>query len=123
MNISKIYSETCQTSKKKLFAKIINGHCGKGVQIRRFFWSVFFCICTEYGGIRTRKNSVFGHFLCSGLLQMFELVSYSSTGICCTPVGDNFKVIDVLLLLSVINEVTSKHITQSLQSEYVDPGI
>ena len=27
-----------------------------------FFWSVFFCIPTEYSKIRTRKNSVFGHF-------------------------------------------------------------
>ena len=30
-------------------------HCMKSVQIRSFFWSVFSCI-------RTRKNSVFGHF-------------------------------------------------------------
>ena len=30
-------------------------HCMKTVQIWSFFWSVFFCI-------RTRKNSVFGHF-------------------------------------------------------------
>ena len=32
------------------------------VQIRSFFWSVFSRIRTEYGKIRTRKNSVFGHF-------------------------------------------------------------
>ena len=38
-------------------------HCVKSVQIRSFFWSVFSCIRTEYGKIRTRKNSVFGHFL------------------------------------------------------------
>ena len=30
-------------------------HCVKSVQIRRFFWSVFSCI-------RTRRNSVFGHY-------------------------------------------------------------
>ena len=30
-------------------------HCVKSVQIRSFFWSVFSCI-------RTRKNSIFGHF-------------------------------------------------------------
>ena len=30
-------------------------HCVKSVQIRSFFWSVFSCI-------RTRKDSVFGHF-------------------------------------------------------------
>ena len=44
-------------------------HCVKCVQIRSFFWSVFPRIRTEYGKIRTRKNSVFGHFSsiqCSG---------------------------------------------------------
>ena len=47
----------------------------KSVQIRSYFWSVFSCIRTEYGDlrlnlriqyeyrkIRTRNNSVFGHF-------------------------------------------------------------
>ena len=44
----------------------------KSVQIRRFFWSVFsrirteygeiLCIQSEYGKIRIRKNAVFGHF-------------------------------------------------------------
>ena len=41
--------------------------------IRSFFWSVFSCIRIEYADLRslteiygfTRKNSVFGHFLCS----------------------------------------------------------
>ena len=37
-------------------------YCVKSVQIRSFFWSVFFRIRTEYGKIRTRKNSVFGNF-------------------------------------------------------------
>ena len=37
-------------------------HFVKSVQIRSFFWSVCFCIQTEYREIRTRKNSVFGHF-------------------------------------------------------------
>ena len=27
-----------------------------------FFWSLFLCIRTKYRKIRTRKNSVFGHF-------------------------------------------------------------
>ena len=27
-----------------------------------FFWSVFSCIWTEYGKIRARKSSMFGHF-------------------------------------------------------------
>ena len=34
----------------------------KSVQIRSYFWSVFSCIQTEYRKIRTRNNSVFGHF-------------------------------------------------------------
>ena len=37
-------------------------HCVKSVQIRSIFWSVFSRIRTEYGKIRTRKYSVFGHF-------------------------------------------------------------
>ena len=38
-------------------------HCAKkSLQIRSFFWSVFSGIWTEYGKIRTRKSSVFGHF-------------------------------------------------------------
>ena len=27
-----------------------------------FFWSIFSRVWTEYGKIRTRKNSIFGHF-------------------------------------------------------------
>ena len=50
----------------------INFHCVKSVQIRSFFKSVFFCIRTEYGIIRTRKKSVFGHFS-QCLLQKAEL--------------------------------------------------
>ena len=50
-------------------------HCVKCVQIQSYFWFVFFFIQTEYGDllrkspysvriqeIRTRNNSVFGHF-------------------------------------------------------------
>ena len=35
--------------------------CMKSVQIRNYFWS-------KYSKIRSRKNSVFGHFLRSGYL-------------------------------------------------------
>ena len=31
----------------------LNSHCMKSVQILSFFWSVFFCIRTEYGEIRS----------------------------------------------------------------------
>ena len=66
-------------------------HCVKIVQTRNYFWSAFSCIWTEHGDlqkcpntelflnysvnlriqseyrkIRTRNNSVFGHFSCSG---------------------------------------------------------
>ena len=54
----------------------VSRHCVKSVQIRSFFWSVFSCIRTEYGDLRSGspysvrmqentdpKNSVFGHFL------------------------------------------------------------
>ena len=34
----------------------------KSVQIRSFFWSVFYCFRSEHRKIRTRKNSVFGYF-------------------------------------------------------------
>ena len=34
----------------------------KSVQIRSSLWFVFSCIRTEYRKIRTRNNSVFGHF-------------------------------------------------------------
>ena len=36
--------------------------CVKSVQIRIFYWPVFSCSQSEYRKIRTRKNSVFGHF-------------------------------------------------------------
>ena len=43
-------------------------HCVKSVQIRSYFWSVFSCIQPEYRKIRSRNNSVFGHFSRSGTL-------------------------------------------------------
>ena len=42
-------------------------HCMKSVRIRSCFWSVFSYIRTEYRKIRTKNNSVFGHFSCSVL--------------------------------------------------------
>ena len=53
------------------FIILIHVHCVKTIQIRRFFWSVFSCIWTEYRKIRTRKNSVFGHFLRSAILTCY----------------------------------------------------
>ena len=51
-----------------------NFHCVKNVQIRSFFWSLFSCIWTEYRKIRTRKNTVFGHFSRSGILKLLWLL-------------------------------------------------
>ena len=55
-------------------------HCVKSFQQRSFFWSVFSRIRTEYGeiwSIRTRKNSLFGHF--------------SRSEFCCRYVEENKK--------------------------------
>ena len=44
---------------------MINGiisHYVKSVQMQSYFLSVFSCIQFEYRKIRTRNNSVFGHF-------------------------------------------------------------
>ena len=41
---------------------IILDHYVKNVQLLSYLWSVFSCIRTEYRKIRTRNNSVFGHF-------------------------------------------------------------
>ena len=37
-------------------------------EIRNYFWSVFSYIQSEYRKIRTKNNSVFGHFSRSALL-------------------------------------------------------
>ena len=65
----------------------ISQHCVKCVQKRSFFSSVFsrirtehgvsLCIQSEYGKIRTRKHSVFGHFLRS--VRLPNLTKYSSS--------------------------------------------
>ena len=58
-------------------------HCVKSVQIRSFFWSIFYRIRTEYGEtlrislysfgkIRTRKYSVFGHFSRSVIVKLCD---------------------------------------------------
>ena len=46
-----------------LTSECVTFHCVKNVQKRSFFWSLFsFRIQSEYRKIRTRKNSIFGHF-------------------------------------------------------------
>ena len=57
-------------------------HCVKSVQIRSYLWSVFYFIRTEYRKIRTRNNSVFGHFSRSVLLNNFITFSLKGYYIC-----------------------------------------
>ena len=50
------------TKDTPLFTPSKYWHSVKRFQIRSLFWSVFSYILTELRKIRTRKNSVFGHF-------------------------------------------------------------
>ena len=54
-------------------------HCVKSVQIRGYFWSVFYCIRTEYRKIRTRNNSVFGHISRSDTENYYVYISLVSS--------------------------------------------
>ena len=47
-------------------------HCVKSVRIQIFFWAVFSCIQSEYRKIRTRNNSIFGHFSRSAILTEYH---------------------------------------------------
>ena len=64
-------------------------HCVKSVQIRNFFWSIFFCIWTEYGDLLCKypysvriqenmdqKNFIFGYFSGSELSLRLILWNY-----------------------------------------------
>ena len=59
-------------------------HCVKSVQVRSYCWFVFSCIRTEplriqseYRKIRTRNNSLFGHFSCSvSFFYKYPVVEY-----------------------------------------------
>ena len=50
---------------QKKIPNVPPNHWMKSVQIQSFPWSVYSRIQSECGKIRTRKNSVFGHFSCS----------------------------------------------------------
>ena len=49
-----------------LYQRRAGGHCVKNVQIRSYFWS-------KYRKIRSRYNTVFGHFSRSGVLQYVSI--------------------------------------------------
>ena len=55
--------------------KKFNDDCVKSVQIRSYFWSVFACIQSEYRKIRTKNDSVFGHF--SGSVSLTKYLIYN----------------------------------------------
>ena len=56
--------DTCKIAPSYISIWVMNTplHCVKSVQIRSIFWSLFYCIRTEYRKIRSRKYSVFGRF-------------------------------------------------------------
>ena len=72
-------------------------HCVKSVQRRSYFWSVFSCIRTEYRKIRTRNNSVFGHFSRSDVFPFFR-----------------YKIWKVRLFLRFWSHRTTIHLTETL---------
>ena len=45
---------------------LLNGHYAKNGQMRSIFWSIFSCIQSKYGKIRTRENTLFRQFSRSG---------------------------------------------------------
>ena len=64
-SVKKVFLEISQDSHENTCVRaffLLKLHCGKSVQIRIFFWSVFFCIQSEYRKIQTGKNSIFRHF-------------------------------------------------------------
>ena len=65
---------SCETSKMNIFFENIyqNMHCMKSVQTRSYFWSVFSCIRTEYGEIRSKRIR-FSHDSRIGLSDLREL--------------------------------------------------
>ena len=38
-------------------------HCGKSIQIRSFFWSLFSCIRTEYGDLRSKNSLIYFNYV------------------------------------------------------------
>ena len=58
-------------------SKYHNTHCVKNVQIRSIFYSVFSRIQSEYGKIRTRKNSAFGHLSHNDRFENLSIFSFS----------------------------------------------
>ena len=53
-----------------------HGHCVKSVQMRRYFWSIFSCIRSEYRKIQTKETSIFGQFPRNGSIMRFSCYNF-----------------------------------------------
>ena len=78
------YPRSGSTFAKKLRNICLQIYCVNSVQIRIFFWSIFSHIRTEYGKIRTRKNSVLGHFSHRSFLEESAALRYIALLAICT---------------------------------------
>ena len=56
----------------------LNNHCMKSVQIRSFFWYVFFCIQSKYRKIRNRKKVWYGLKSPYSPRQVKELIPFKN---------------------------------------------
>ena len=74
-----ISQEILRTKSQAGMRKLSRLTCEKSVQIRSYFWSVFSCIRTEYRKMRTRNNSVFGHFSRNVRSLLYFLRKYESS--------------------------------------------
>ena len=63
----------------RIFPIEVSNYCVKRIEIQSYHWSVFSCIRTDYTKIRTRNNSVFGHFLRSGINSIFVYIELGVT--------------------------------------------
>ena len=56
-------------------------HYVESVEIRSYFWLIFSCTRSEYRKIRTRNNSVFGHFPRSSKFASYHEPNCNSSAI------------------------------------------
>ena len=66
----------CQYCVKKVLIQSFSGPYFPVFGLNTDIYFVNLCIRFEYGKIRTRKNSVFGHFSCSAVINLCQVNSY-----------------------------------------------
>ena len=111
-------------------------HCVKSVQIRSYLWSVFSFIRTEYRKIRTRNNSVFGHFSRSVYFSVFILARVPPSSVLIMILSSlitnclkysSFPVVefslDRVICSSFVSLTISYHCSVSIQSENIRKSI